>query len=161
MSISKKISSKNSLSKLKAQAMLFDDQNAMNWLINSNRNVAVVPYFLVKKYLKIDSRLYAVFPNEGVPLIWYFLLKKSKINDQILIDWIKSFEKRATLDELANQGWYLPFNNAYSQNKYNINNKNNTFGPSKICWENSWSFSPINYKEQFNLEKLWNQSLTP
>ena len=161
MSISKKISAKNSLSKLKAQAMLFDDQNAMNWLINSNRTVAIVPYFLVKRYLKIDSRLYAVFPNEGVPLIWYFLLKKSKINDQILIDWIKSFEKRATLDELANQGWYLPFNNAYSQNKYNINNKNNTFGPSKICWENSWSFSPINYKEQFNLEKLWNQSLTP
>ena len=161
MSISKKISAKNSLSKLKAQAMLFDDQNAMNWLINSNKSVAIVPYFLVKKYLKIDSRLNAVFPNEGVPLIWYFLLNKSKINNQILIDWIKSFDKRATINELANQGWYLPFNNTYAQNKYKNNTKNNNFGPSKICWENSWSFSPINYKEQLNLENLWNQSLTP
>ena len=161
MSISKKISAKNSLSKLKAQAILFDDKNAMNWLINSHRTVAIVPYFLAKKYLKIDSRLYAVFPNEGVPLIWYFLLKKSKINNQILIDWIKSFDKRATIDALANQGWYLPFSNAYSQNKYNINNKNNIFGPSNICWENSWSFSPINQREQNDLENLWNQSLIP
>ncbi len=160
LSISKKISAKNALRKLKAQAILFDDQNAMNWLINSNKTVAIVPYFLVKRYLKIDSRLYAVFPNKGVPLIWYFLLNKSKINNQILIDWIKSFDKRSTIDELANQGWYLPFNNAYSQNKYNINTKN-TYGPSKICWENSWSFSPMDYKKQFNLEKLWNQSLTP
>ena len=161
MSISKKISVKNSLSKLRAQAMLFDDQNAMNWLINSQAIVAIVPYFLVKRYLKIDLRLFAVFPNEGVPLIWYFLLNKSKINNQILINWIKSFDKRATIDELANQGWYLPFNNAYSQNKYYINTKNNIFGPSKVCWEKSWSFSPLNNKEQDNLENLWNQSLTP
>ncbi len=158
MSIAKKIRAKNSLNKLKAQAMLFDDQNAMNWLINSNRTVAIVPYFLVKRYLNIDPRLYAVFPNEGVPLIWYFLLNKSKINNQILIDWIKSFDKRATIDELANQGWYLPFNNTYSQNKYNFDTKNNSFGPSKICWENSWSFPPLNYKDQLTLENLWNQS---
>ncbi len=161
MSISKKINAKNSLSKLKAQEILFDDKNAMNWLINSHKTVAIVPYFLIKRYLKIDSRLNAVFPNQGVPLIWYFLLNKSKINNQILVDWIKSFDKKATIDELANQGWYLPFNNAYSQDKYNFNTKNNTFGPSKICWENSWSFSPLNYEEQFNLEKLWKQSLTP
>ena len=161
MSISKKISTKNSLNKLKDQVMVFDDQNAMNWLINSQTAVAIVPYFLVKRYLKIDSRLYAVFPNQGVPLIWYFILNKSKINNQILINWIKSFDKRSTIDELANQGWYLPFNNAYSQHKYIKNSKTDTFGPSKICWENSWSLSPVNNKDQFNLENLWNLSLTP
>ena len=119
MSISKKINVKNSLSKLKAQAMLFDDQNSINWLINSHASVAIVPYSLCLKYLKFDSRLSIVFPNKGVPLIWNFLLSKSKINNQILIDWIKSFEKRAICDKLANQGWYLPFKNEYSQNKYN------------------------------------------
>ena len=138
--------------------MLFDDQNAMNWLINSQTTVAIVPYFLVKRYLRTDSRLKAVFPNEGVPLIWYFLLNKSKINNQILIDWIKSFDMRDTIDLLANEGWYLPFNNVNSPNKYKINTKNNTFGPSKKCWENSWSFSPMNYKERFDLENLWNRS---
>ena len=91
--------------------------------------------------------------------MWNFLLTKSKINNRILTDWIKSLEKRATIDELANQGWYLPFNNEYSQDKYNIKIENNNYGPSKICWENSWSFAPVNNNEKLNLENLWNQSV--
>ena len=157
MSISKKISAKNSLSKLKDQAMLFDDQNSMNWLINSQASVAIIPYSQCVKYLKVDSRLSILFPNKGVPLIWYFLLSRSKINNQIIIDWIKSFENMITINKLANQGWYLPFNNEYDLNKI----KNNNLGPSKKCWENSWSFSPLSNKEKNNLENLWNQSLIP
>ena len=161
MSIAKKISVKNSLSKLKSQLMLLDDQNSINWLINSQASVAIIPYSLCLKYLKIDPRLSIVFPNQGVPLIWHFILSKTKINNQALIDWIKAFENRGNIDELANQGWYLPFKNKYSQNKFNIKIKNNHFGPSKICWENSWSFPPLNDKEKLNYENLWNQSLTP
>ena len=161
MSINKTINTKNSLSKIKDQAMLFDDQNAINWLINSKAAVAIVPYSQCIKYLKVDSRLSFAFPNKGVPLIWNFLLSKSKVNNQILIDWIKSFENITTIDLLANQGWYLPFNNEYSQNKYYRNIKNKNFGPSKICWENSWSLPPINNKEISYLENIWNQSLTP
>ena len=161
MSIAKKISVKNSLSKLKSQLMLLDDQNSINWLINSQASVAIIPYSLCVKYLKIDSRLSIVFPNQGVPLKWHFILSKTKINNQALIDWIKAFENRGNIDELANQGWYLPFKNKYSQNKFNIKIENKHFGPSKICWENSWSFPPLNEKEKLNYENLWNQSLTP
>ena len=162
MSISEKINAKNSLSKLKGQVMLFDDQNSINWLINSKASVAIIPYSQCIKYRRIDSRLSIVFPNKGVPLIWNFLLSKSKINNQILIDWIESLENKIIIEKLANQGWYMPFNNEYSQKTYNFNiEKNNNFGPSKICWENSWSLSPINNKEKFKLENLWNQSLTP
>ena len=161
MSISKKISGKDSLSKLKGQAMLFDDQNSINWLLNSHADVAIIPYSQCLKFLKVDSRLSIVFPNNGVPLIWNFLLSKSKIYNQILIDWIKSFENKKTIDKLAYQGWYLPFNNEYSQSKYNKKSKNNNFGPSKLCWNNSWSLSPIDDQEKLNLENLWSQSLTP
>ncbi len=160
MSISKKISAKNSLSKLIGQAMLFEDQNSLNWLINSDASVAIIPYSLCVKYLRFDSRLSVVFPTIGVPLMWSFLLNKSNINNQILINWIKSLENKNNIDKLANQGWYLPFQNEYSQSKYNEIQKDNS-GPSKICWENSWSFPPINYQEKRNLENLWNQSLTP
>ena len=156
ISISKKINEKNSLSKLKEQAMLFDDQNSINWLINSKASVAIIPYSQCVKSLKFDSRLSIVFPDEGVPLIWNFLLSKSKMNNEILIDWIKTFEKKPTIDKLADQGWYIPFNNEYSQKTYNSN-----FGPSKICWENSWSLSPVNNKEKFILENLWKNSSTP
>ena len=52
MSIAKKINSSNSLKKLKDQAMVFDDKNMLNWLINSDACVAIVPYSLCSKYLK-------------------------------------------------------------------------------------------------------------
>ncbi len=161
ISISKKISVKNSLSKLKEQAMLFEDKNSINWLINSHASVAIIPFSLCEKYLRIDSRLSTVFPNKGVPLMWNFLLTKSKTKNIVLTDWIKSLDKRATIDELANQGWYLPFKNQYSKDKYNIKIEKNNYGPSKNCWENSWSFSPLNKEEKLSLENLWNQSLTP
>ena len=161
ISISKKISVKNSLSKLKEQAMLFEDKNSINWLINSHASVAIIPFSLCEKYLRVDSRLSIVFPNKGVPLMWNFLLTKSKIKNIVLTDWIKSLDKKATIDELANQGWYLPFKNQYSQDKYNIKIEKNNYGPSKNCWENSWSFSPLNKEEKLSLENLWNQSLTP
>jgi len=161
MSIAKKINANNSLGKLKGQAMLFDDRNSINWLINSNASVAIIPYSLCLKYLKLDSRLSIVCPDIGVPLMWNFLLSKTMIDNQILIDWINSFEKRATIDELANEGWYLPFNNQYAQNKYKNDIKNNIFGPSKICWKNSWSLFPLNSAEKLYLENFWKQSLTP
>jgi len=54
LSIAQKISSSNSLKKLKSQALLFDDKNMLNWLINSDAIVAIVPYSLCSKNLKID-----------------------------------------------------------------------------------------------------------
>ena len=161
ISIAKRISAKNSLSKLKEQAMFFDDKNSINWLINSHASVAIIPFSLCERYLRFDSRLSMVFPNKGVPLMWNFLLSKSKINNRIIIDWIKSLEERSTIDELANQGWYLPFKNEYSQNKYNVKIAKNNDGPSKKCWENSWSFPPIDNQEKLNLENFWNQYSTP
>ena len=161
MSIARKINIKESLKKLQVQAMLFDDQNSINWLINSNASVAIVPYSVGVKYLQYDSRLSIVFPNKGVPLMWNFLLSKSKSNNRLLIDWIKSLDKKSIIDDLANEGWYLPFKNEYSQDKFYIKNPRKNYVPSKMCWENSWSFPILNNKEKFKLETLWNESLTP
>lgn len=161
ISISKKINEINSLSKLKGQAMLYDDQNALNWLINSDAAVAIVPYTFCIKYFRYDSRLSIVFPNQGVPLMWFFLLSKSKDNSKKLINWINFLENSEVIDKLANQGWYLPFENVNSQSKYKKNIRKNNFGPSKICWENSWSLPPLNNAQKLNLENLWNQSLIP
>ena len=160
LSIAQKINSSNSLKKLKSQAMLFDDKNMLNWLINSDACVAIVPYSLCSKYLKIDPRLSLVFPRQGVPLMWHFLLSRSNLNNIILTKWIKSLEKKTTVDKLVSQGWYLPFNSYYLQSKY----KSEIFpfsGPSKECWENSWSFPVLTKEQKINLENFWNNSLTP
>ena len=159
-SISEKINSSNSLKKLKSQAMLFEDKNMLNWLINSDACVAIVPYSLCSKYLKIDPRLSLVFPSEGVPLMWHFLLSRSNLNNAILIKWIKSLENKSIVDKLVSQGWYLPFNSDYLQSKY----KSEIIaisGPSQKCWDNSWSFPVLTNEQKINLENAWNESLTP
>ena len=160
MSIADKINTSNSLKKLKSQAMLFDDENMLNWLINSDACVAIVPFSLCSKYLKIDPRLSLAFPRQGVPLMWHFLLSRSNLNNEKLTDWIKSFEKKSVVDKLVSQGWYLPFNGDYLQSKY----KSELFpisGPSQKCWDNSWSFSVLTNEEKIKLENSWNDSLTP
>ena len=153
--------SENIQTTLRKKKRFLSDENSINWLINSYASVAIVPFSSCEKYLRVDSRLSMFFPDKGVPLMWNFLLTKSKFNNRILIDWLKTLEKKDTIDKLAYQGWYLPFKNEYSQNKYNIQIANNTDGPSKKWWENSWSFPLLNKKEKLNLENLWNQSLTP
>jgi len=160
LSIAKKINLSNSLKKLKDQAMVFDDKNMLNWLINSDACVAIVPYSLCSKYLKIDPRLSLVFPSQGVPLMWHFILSRSNLKNQILIKWIKSLENKSIVDKLVSEGWYLPFNSDYLQNKY----KSEIYpisGPSKKCWDNSWSFPVLTNEEKINLENSWNKSLSP
>jgi len=160
LSIARKINSSNSLKKLKSQAMLFNDKNMLNWLINSDASVAIVPYSLCSKYLKIDPRLSLVFPSQGVPLMWHFLLIRSNLNNAILIKWIKSLENKSIVDKLVSQGWYLPFNSDYLQSKYKAE-MSPISGPSEKCWENSWSFPVLTNEQKINLKKFWNESLTP
>jgi len=160
LSIAQKINSSDSLKKLKSQAMLFDDKNMLNWLINSDAIVAIVPYSLCSKYLKIDPRLSLVFPSQGVPLMWHFLLSRSNLNNAILIKWIKSLENKSIVDKLVSQGWYLPLNSDYLQTKYK-SEMLPLSGPSEKCWENSWSFPVLTNEQKINLTNIWNESLSP
>ena len=156
ISISEKIKSANSLSKLKDQAMLFDDQNILNWLINTDAIVAIAPYSLCSKYFKIDSRLSVVFPREGVPLMWHFILSRSDLGNDLLINWVKSLEDKFIVDKLSKQGWYLPFKNDHIQAKYKSENSGIS-GPSEQSWANSWSFPRLSDQTKINLENIWNK----
>jgi len=157
ISIAEKIQSSNSLAKLKSQAMLFDDQNSLNWLINSDACIAIVPFSLCSKYLKMDSRLSIVFPNQGVPLMWHFILSKSDSNYEILVRWINSLKNSSTVNNLSSQGWYLPFKNSLiKSNKKSMKTK--YFGPSYKCWDNSWSFPVLTNAQKIKFERFWKQS---
>ena len=163
MSIAKATEDINSLEKIKSQVMMYEDKNTLNWLSNSQACLAILPYTICYKYSKIDPRISLVFPSQGVPLMWNFILSKSKYNTEILFKWIDSLEKNRTIDKLSTQGWYLPFNNEYSQSKFNNSDKSkiSSLGPSKECWQKSWSFEPLDSQRKKNYEKLWNQSLIP
>ena len=113
--------------------------------------------------MKVDSRLSIVFPNQGVPLMWNFILINKNFNQTLLINWIEKLLDRNSSNKLIKDGLYLPFNNEYIQNKYNDISKSarSLNGPSEECWRNSWSFNYLKESEKVELEKIWIKSLAP
>ena len=92
--------------------------------------------------------------------MWHFLLGRKNLNNEILIKWIKYLEKKSIVDKLISQGWYLPFKSDYLQTKYK-SGMSPISGPSKKCWDNSWSFSVLTSEQKIKLQNSWNESLTP
>jgi len=163
ISIAQKIKNKNAIRAMINQGNVYDDKNAIDWLINTEAVLAILPLTICKKYLKIDSRLSIVFPNQGVPLMWNFLLIKNNFNQTLLLNWIDKLLEKNSLNKLIKDGLYLPFNNEYMQSKYTDTRKSERLlnKPSAECWKNSWSFNSLKKSEKVELEKIWKKSLAP
>ena len=163
ISIADKINNKNSIKALLNQENIYDDKNAIDWLINTDSVLAIMPITYCKKYLKFDSRLTILFPNQGVPLMWNFLLIRKNLNNKDLSDYIDKISSKNITNKLTRDGWYLPFKNEYIQARNNniLKAKKFDIQPSEECWKNSWSFSSLEETEKIKLEEFWKQSLTP
>ena len=163
ISIAKRINNKNALKAIMNQGNIYDDKNAIDWLINTDSVLAILPLTICEKYLKIDSRLSIVFPNQGVPLMWNFLLINNNFNQTILLNWIDKLLDRNSLNKIVKDGLYLPFKNEYTQSRYKNTIKFEKLlnRPSEECWRNSWSFNSLKESEKAELEKIWKKSLAP
>ena len=161
LSISERIDEKMSLNKLIDQQNIYDDKNALDWLLNTQAVVAVIPYTFCQEILKIDSRLSLVFPSQGVPLIWQFILCKINSNEKPLIEWIYSLEKNISQKKLIKEGWFIPFENKNLKLVDSSNKMIKSNFLSDESWQNSWSLSPLNKSEKTRLELIWRNLLTP
>ncbi len=163
ISIAEKINNKNAINAIIKQDNIYDDINAIDWLINTDAVLAILPLTICEKYLKIDSRLSLVFPNQGVPLMWNFLLIKNNFNQTLLMNWIDTLLDKNSLNTLNKDGLYLPFNNQYIQSQYRDTSKSSRLfkRPTEECWRNSWSFSSLKKSEKVELEKIWKKSSAP
>ena len=163
ISISEKIKNKNAMKAIINQNNIYDDINAIDWLINTDAVLALLPLTICEKYIKFDSRLSLVFPNQGVPLMWNFILINNNFNQTLLLNWIDKLLDRNSLNKLIKDGLYLPFNDEFIQSKYKDKNKSARLfnRPSEECWKNSWSFNTLKESEKVELEKIWKKSLAP
>jgi len=163
ISIAERINNKNAIKAIFNKHNIYDDINAIDWLINTDAVLAILPLTICEKYLKIDSRLSIVFPNQGVPLMWNFLLINNNFNQDLLLDWINKLLDRNSLNKLIKDGLFLPFNNEYIKSKYEYSSISARLlnRPSKECWRNSWSFNSLKESEKNEFEKIWNNLLAP
>ena len=163
ISIAERINNKKAMKAIFNQGNIYDDINAIDWLINTDAVLAILPLTICEKYLKIDSRLSIVFPNQGVPLMWNFLLINNNFNQALLLNWIDKLIERNLINKLVKDGLYLPFNNEYAQSKYKYSSKSTRLvnRPSEECWRNGWSFNSLKESEKVEFEKIWKDLLAP
>ena len=163
LSIAERINIQNPIKAMINQDNIYDDKNAIDWLINTDAVLAILPLTICKKYLNIDSRLSIFFPNQGVPLMWNFLLINKKFNQTQLLNWIDKLLDKNIFNKLIRDGFYLPFDKKYiiGKNKNILEHSKFSNGPSEKCWQNSWSFNYLEESEKIQLEKIWQESLTP
>ena len=163
ISIAERINNKNAMKAIFNKGNIYDDINAIDWLINTDAVLAILPLTICEKYLKIDPRLSIVFPNQGVPLMWNFLLINNNFNQALLLNWIDKLIDKNSINKLEKDGLYLPFNNEYIHSKYKYSSKSARLlnRPSEECWRNSWSFNSLKESEKVEFEKIWKDLLAP
>ena len=163
ISIAERINNKNAMKAIFNKGNIYDDINAIDWLINTDSVLAILPLTICEKYLKIDPRLSIVFPNQGVPLMWNFLLINNNFNQALLLNWIDKLIDKNSINKLVKDGLYLPFNNEYIHSKYKYSSKSARLlnRPSEECWRNSWSFNSLKESEKVEFEKIWKDLLAP
>jgi len=164
LSIMERIKNRDLLQNIANQEFIYDDKNSLDLLVNTEAAIAITPFSLSQKYLKIDSRLSIFFPDDGVPLLWNFAMIKSSLNIEEFNNWIDSLSEPKIANILIKAGWYLPFQTVNNEqlNSENIKQFSSlNLLPSKKCWDNSWSFPPLNPQEKRELEILGNKLLNP
>ena len=160
MSIAQKIGMVNDFSKIKSQTKLFDDRNALNWLISGRANAAVLPLSSCVDSLIKDPRLSVLLPQEGSPLNWTVLASPILSSVPFPIDWFDSLWGPSYLRRVIRKGFFPPtsFSDIRRQ-KLNIPQRyQSIFLPEESVWNKCWSLPVLSFEDQKGLAMNWNNS---
>ena len=160
MSIAQKIGMVNDFSKIKSQTKLFDDRNALNWLISGRANAAVLPLSSCVDSLIKDPRLSVLLPQEGSPLNWTVLASPILSSAPFPIDWFDSLWGPSYLRRVIRKGFFPPtsFSDIRRQ-KLNIPQRyQSIFLPEESVWNKCWSLPVLSFEDQKGLAMNWNNS---
>jgi hypothetical protein len=95
------------LRRLRAQALAYDDRDAISLLLDGHAEAAVLPRQRVVPLLRRDPRLTVVLPEQGGPLGWNLLLSPAAAPAPPL-DWLAEVLESPLLPRLLAGGWVPP-----------------------------------------------------
>ena len=159
-SIAQRMGDGDSLRRLRQAAISFDDRFGMNWLLQGDARVAVLPLQRCMASLQRDPRLIAVLPEQGSPLHWTLLVRPSQTAEPIPQDWVLKAWKQPLLSRLLAQGWIppLPRDELISAETRIPHRLRSLVVPQESLWQRSWALPPPDPAEVQRLQKLWEAS---
>jgi len=162
MSLAEHMQSPDALRSLKQAAISFDDRHALNWLLQGDAQVAVLPLQRCMAALLRDQRLHAVLPAQGAPLNWTVMLRPRSSKEPLPQDWVKKAWEEPLLSRMLSAGWVPPL--ARSQLSTAMSRVPKRLRalvlPSEEIWQRCWNLAPLDPSEQEALKAKW-QALTP
>ena len=141
---------------LRANALAYDDANALNLLLSGAAAVAVVPLQALIPLLRRDQRLQVLLPASGAPLSWQLLLRLAGGAPPPL-DWLQAVLEPPLLPRLLAAGWVPPlprprlaaaladFPPALAQ----------LLLPAESLLSRCWSLPPLDMRQRLALQTLW------
>ncbi len=161
ISIAQSMNEPNALKRLRSQVRIFDDKNALNWLMNGDARVAVLPLNRCLRNLKIDPRLNIVLPNIGSPLNWTVLLRPINTKEPWPQSWLENYIKMPLLGKLLADGWLPSIEHSLLRDSaQSLSFKYRSIVlPPKQTWERCWSLYPLKEEDQKSLKAIWSSSI--
>ena len=160
ISLADHIGDADALSRLRAAALSFDDRFGLNWLLQGDARVAVLPLQRCMSALKRDPRLMAVLPEQGAPLHWTLLVRPADTAEPIPQAWVAEAWTAPLLPRLLAQGWIPPLSrDALEQSLGRVPVRLRPLVlPPQSVWERSWMLLPADAAETQRLQTLWQAS---
>ncbi len=160
ISIAKQMGFTNDFSKIKSQAKLFDDRNALNWVVSGRANAAVLPLSSCVDSLIKDPRLSVLLPQEGSPLNWTVLASPRFSLAPFPSQWFDSLWGTTFLRRVIRKG-FLPPTSFSDLRRKNINvskRYQSVFLPEESVWNKCWSLPLLSVEDKKDLALNWNNS---
>ena len=160
ISIAKKIGFGNDFKKIKTQAKLFDDRNALNWVVTGRANAAILPLSSCVENLIADPRLSVLLPQEGSPLNWTVLASPKSSPEPFPSDWFDLLWGPTYSRRVIRKGFLPPTSfSDLSRQKIKIPQKyQSIFLPEESVWNKCWSLPVLSFEEKTDLALIWNGS---
>ena len=160
ISIAKRLGFYDDFSRIKSQAKLFDDRNALNWVTSGRANAAVLPLSSCVDNLFDDPRLSILLPQEGSPLNWTVLASPSSSSEPFPSDWFNSLWGPTYSRRVIRKGFFPPtsLSDSRRQNMKIPQRYKSIFLPEERIWDKCWSLPVLSFEEKKDLTLIWNNS---
>ena len=160
MSLATAMDATDALQRLRLASISFDDRHALNWLLQGDARVAVLPLQRCMAALMRDPRLTAVLPVQGAPLNWTVMLRPKSSKEPLPQDWVETAWQEPLLSRLLSAGWVPPLDR--TRLRPALSRVPKTFQalvlPPEKVWQQCWNLAPLNPSEQDVLKADWKAS---
>ena len=160
MSLADHLDDPDGLRRLREAAISFDDRYGLNWLLQGDARVAVLPLQRCMQALKRDPRLTAVLPEAGSPLHWTLLARPALTAEPLPQAWVSQAWTSPLRARLLAQGWIppLPREVLLEAGSRIPTDLRSLVLPSQEVWSRSWSLYPLDADEVLSLQARWRAS---